>query len=245
MNDVVVVTGGAKRIGASMVRRFHEAGYRVIVHCHQSMESANQLAAALNEQRENSVSVIKKDLALLGEGQDFAAACLDIFGRVVVLINNASVFYPTPLASVTPPQFEQIISTNLKAPLFLSKAFAPHLHNGAIINIVDIHANAPLQDYLAYSISKSGLQMLTKALALELAANKTRVNGVSPGAILWPTDDAEMTVQEQQALMKAIPLNRLGTPEDIAETALFLASATTFITGQVIAVDGGQSVSSQ
>lgn len=242
MSRVVLVTGGAKRIGASIVRRFHEAGYRVILHCHHSVDSAHVLAETLNNERAQSVSVISRDLTTLGDGADFAADCLGFFGAIDVLVNNASVFYPTSLESITTEQFDQVIGANLKAPLFLCKAFAPHLRDGAIVNIVDIHATSPLLDYLAYCISKSGLQMLTKALALELASANIRVNGVSPGAILWPTQDASLTTDEKQELINSIPLNRLGNADDIAATALFLANATTFITGQIIAVDGGQSV---
>lgn len=241
MSKVALITGAARRIGASIAHEFHTAGYRVIVHCNHSLDAANEMAAGFNKSRNDSAVVITQDLAQIGNAEKFFAACLQCFGRVDVLINNASVFYPTPFDRMAPEEFDQFIDTNLKAPLFLVRAGANHLKGGAVINIVDIHGETPLRDYLAYSVSKAGLLMLTKALAIELAPD-VRVNGISPGAILWPEQNAEMSANERNNLLEKIPMQTLGTPEDIARTALFLAESSAFITGQIVTVDGGQSI---
>lgn len=241
MSKVVLVTGAARRIGASIALAFHTAGYHVILHCNHSLDAANEMAAGFNKTRNDSAVVITQDLAQIGNAEMFFTACLESFGRVDVLINNASVFYPTPFEQMAPAEFDQFIDTNLKAPLFLVKAGAKHLQGGAVINIVDIHGETPLRDYLAYSVSKAGLLMLTKALAIELAPD-VRVNGISPGAILWPEQNAEMSAYERDNLLAKIPMQTLGTPEDIARTALFLAESSAFITGQIVTVDGGQSI---
>ncbi|QIZ76516.1 pteridine reductase [Ferrimonas lipolytica] len=238
---VILVTGSAKRVGAAIIRAFHSAGYRTIIHCRDSVDDANQLATELNHQRPDSAAVLVQDLTASGGAVLLARQALALYGRIDVLINNASSFYPTPVGEITDQSWTDLVGSNMHAPLFLSQALAPTLtqHHGAIINLIDVHANTPLQQHTLYCMAKAALLMMTKSLALELAPN-VRVNGVAPGAILWPNQTPDQSAQE--ALLKQVPLGQLGRVEDIAATTLFLAKDAPYITGQVLAVDGGRSL---
>ncbi len=241
-NQVALVTGSARRIGAEVVRKLHSEGMRIILHYHSSRQPADELANQLNAQRENSVVTIPFDLHKIEQFDEFAEKIINVWGRLDVLINNASTFYPTELDSLSEIQWDELININLKAPLFLSKSFKQYLQkqHGCIINIVDIHADRPLKGYTVYCIAKAGLAMLTKSLARELAPN-VRVNGISPGAILWP--EVEEYEQVHQEIIERTALKKEGHPSDIANTAWFLIHAADYITGQIIAVDGGRTLS--
>lgn len=242
-DPAVLVTGGARRVGAAIVRRLHDAGARVVIHCHRSRHDADALAAALEATRPGSARVIAADLADGSALAGLVQRAAEAFGRLDGLVNNASGFRATPIGSVTPGDWDELSATNLRAPLFLSQAAAPHLARagGAIVNIVDIHAERPLKGFLAYGVAKSGLAGLTRALALELAP-AVRVNGVSPGAILWPDDDASFPEPERARITAQTPLARTGRPEDIAGAVKFLLLDAPFVTGQILAVDGGRSI---
>ncbi|MCH8537371.1 MAG: pteridine reductase [Alkalimonas sp.] len=237
---VVLITGSAKRLGCAMLKRLHQQGYRVIIHCNHSIDDAERLAGEFNQQRPHSAAVISGDLTDNATLQRLATDTLHCFGRLDVLINNASTFYPTPIGTATFDDWEQLMGSNAKAPFFLSQALAPALkeQNGCIINMVDIHAERPLQEHPIYCMAKSALLMLTKSLARELAPT-IRVNGIAPGAILWPSND--IAEADKTMILRQIPLERLGTPDDIADTACFLIQSS-YINGQVIAVDGGRSL---
>jgi pteridine reductase len=236
-----LVTGAAKRIGAVIASTLHEAGANVAIHYHRSAEEAGLLAAKLNAARPGSAFTTSADVrdiaALERMGKDVVART----GRLDVLVNNASNFYPTPLGTVTPEQWHDLVGSNLKAPLFLSQALLPALKaaRGVIINIVDVHSQRPLRDHPVYGAAKAGLAMLTRSLAKDLGPH-IRVNGVSPGAILWP--DEGMSEALRAGIIKQTALKRSGEPEDIANTVLFLVRDAPYITGQIIAVDGGRSV---
>jgi len=240
-SKVVIVTGGARRIGARIVSRFHEAGYRVIIHCNASMDEARELEHRLNQVHSDSAVIVSQDLADSEQLGHIIKKATSTFGRLDCLVNNASIYYPTSLSEMNIGLIDQVMDINLKAPLLLSREAAGVMDEGAIINIVDIYGEKPLAGYLLYSISKAALHMLTRGLALELAP-KIRVNGVSPGAILWPEHTAEMSEQQKEALVRDLPMGRLGEPDDIAKAALYLAEDASFVTGQVLSVDGGQSV---
>lgn len=239
----VLITGAARRIGAVIARQFHAKGYNVVLHFHRSEMEAQALADTLNGVRANSAQLVCADLVDMAAVEQLAQDAGAAFGRIDVLVNNASSFYPTKVGEMTLADWDDLLGTNLKAPLFLSQALLPmmtqsSMESASIINIVDIHAERPMAGYSVYNIAKAGLAMLTKTLAQELAP-KVRVNGVAPGAIIWPEQNS--TVEEQAAFLEGTPMQRIGTPEDIAHTAVFLAEAA-FITGQVIAVDGGKSL---
>ncbi len=239
---VALVTGSAKRIGAEVIRRLHAEGLRVILHYNGSKDAAQALADELNALRKDSVTIIQFNLLDIEQLESFATNVLAIWGRLDILVNNASTFYPTPLEKISLDQWNSLVGVNLQAPLFLSKALAPSLatHKGCVINIVDIHSDRPLKGYTIYCIAKAGLAMLTKSLARELAPD-VRVNGVSPGAIMWPeVEDYEPMHQE---IIDRTALKREGNPTDIADTVWFLANSANYITGQIIAVDGGRTLS--
>lgn len=242
LDGVALVTGSARRIGAEIVRKLHAEGMRVIVHYRSSDQAAKALAQELNAQRKDSVATISFDLHNTEHIAKFAQDTINTWGRLDVLVNNASTFYPTPFDNITDAQWEDLLGINLKAPLFLSKAFAPELqkNQGSIVNIVDIHAERPLKGYTTYSVAKAGLAMLTKSLARELAP-AVRVNGVAPGAILWPEVEAYEALHKE--IIERTALKREGNPHDIAATVWFLIDAADYITGQVIAVDGGRTLS--
>jgi pteridine reductase len=240
---VVLVTGGAKRVGAAIVRALHGAGARVAVHCRTSRVEAGNLVAALNAARAASAAVVQGDLADTGSLAALVEETAARFGRLDGLVNNASGFRPTPFATLTPADWEDLSSTNLRAPMFLAHAAAPHLARarGAIVNIVDIHAERPLRDFAAYTVAKAGLAGLTRSLALELAPD-VRVNGVSPGAILWPEPDDAYPPEERARITAQTPLRRTGEPADIAGAVKYLLLDAPFVTGQILAVDGGRSI---
>ncbi len=237
----MLITGGARRVGAAIVRSLHGAGARVLIHHRDSAVDARTLAAELNAARAGSAAIESGDLLDAAVPDRLVAATLHQFGRLDILVNNASTFYPTVVGGITPADWDDLMGTNLKAPLFLSQAAAPSLRaaQGLIINIVDIHALRPLKRHPVYSVAKAGLAMLTRSLARELGP-EIRVNGIAPGPVLWPERAVEETLKRE--IIAKTALKRHGTPEDIARTALFLAADAPYITGQIITVDGGRSI---
>lgn len=236
-----LITGAARRIGACIARRLHQQGYDLILHYRQSSTDAEQLCDDLNRQRADSCICLQADLNDMQAVEQLAQAVRQQ-GSLKLLVNNASTFYPTPLQQAAQSDWDQLINSNLRGPFFLSSALAPLLEasEGSIVNLVDVHAEKGLGGYPIYSIAKAGVKMMTLSLARELAP-AVRVNGVSPGAILWPEADAEMDDAARQAILDKVPLQRTGRPEDIAEAVAFLASAG-YVTGQILAVDGGRSI---
>lgn len=237
---IALVTGAARRIGAAIVELLHKQGADVAIHYRGSKAEAEDLSARLSERRAGSARTFECDLAEAGGAATLVADVVNWAGGLDVLVNNASSFYPTPLGSITEDQWDDLMDSNLKAPLFLSQAAIPHLRkkHGVIINIVDIHAQKPLKDHAVYGAAKAGLVMLTRSLARDLAPD-IRVNGVAPGAIVWP--EQGMTDDIKERILEQIPLGRAGEPADIANAVLFLARDATYSTGQVIAIDGGRS----
>jgi pteridine reductase len=238
---VVLITGGARRVGAAIARCLHAAGADIVVHYRASADAATALARELNDQRPDSVVIHAADLLRDATPAELVAAALERFGRLDVLVNNASSFYPTPVGSISIAQWDDLIGSNLKAPLFLSQAAAPALRaqRGTILNLVDIHGLRPLKAHPVYSAAKAGLAMLTRSLARELGP-EVRVNGIAPGPVLWPEGDMNESLKRE--IVDKTALKRHGTPEDIARTALFLVRDAPFITGQIIAVDGGRGI---
>jgi pteridine reductase len=238
-----LVTGAAKRIGAVIARTLHDAGANVAIHYNRSAAEAEQLAEELNRRRPNSAFTVAADMLDIGAVERMADQVLERIGsdKLDVLVNNASNFYPTPLGTITLEQWQDLMGSNLKAPLFLSQALLPALRaaRGVIINIVDVHWQRPLRDHPVYGAAKAGLAMLTRSLAKDLGPD-IRVNGVSPGAILWP--DEGMSEALRASIIKQTALKRSGGPEDIASAVLFLVRDAPYVTGQIIAVDGGRSV---
>lgn len=241
MAPVVLVTGAARRVGAEIARQLQAAGARVALHFRSSRGDAEALAAELNGIRPGSAAIFQADLLDSASLPGLVSAVVERFGRLDGLVNNASSFFPTALGEIDDAAWLDLMGSNLKAPLFLSQAAAPHLKlgGGAIINIVDIHAERPLKGYPLYCAAKAGLLGLTRALALELAP-EVRVNGVAPGAIEWP-DDGQFPAAERQAIVAHTLLGRIGAPSDIARTVRFLLFDAPYITGQIIPVDGGRS----
>ena len=240
-DKVVLITGAAHRIGASITRTLHGAGMKVVVHYRGSEAEAQALAAELNQQRADSALLLQGDLSVQHALAPLVETAVAHWGRLDALVNNASLFYPTPIGSVTPPQWDDLMDVNLKAPFFLAQAAAPHLakQGGCIVNIADIHADRPLKAYPVYSMAKAGLVMMTRALARELGP-AIRVNAVAPGAILWPAQGLDEA--DQAAIVARTALKRQGVPQDIARTVLFLLRDAEYITGQVVNVDGGRSL---
>ena len=238
---VALVTGAARRIGAAVARRLHAAGANVVLHYRGAEADAAALEAELNAARSKSASKVKADLLAPVAPRALVSAALERFGALDVLVNNASTFYTTQVGAIEVGHWEELVGSNLRAPLFIAQEAAPELgkRGGVIVNIADIHAERPLKGYLVYSVAKSGLAALTRALALELAP-KVRVNAVAPGAIAWP-EDGQFDPPERERIVATTPLARLGSPEEIARAVHFLATAP-FVTGQVLAVDGGRSV---
>jgi pteridine reductase len=242
---VALVTGSARRIGAVIVRQLHQYGATVVVHYRNSATDAEKLCAELNAIRADSCYLQQAELSDVSALKIMVDSIISLLGRLDILVNNASSFFPTPIGQISEADWENLMGSNLKAPLFLSQAAAPHLikTQGCIINMVDIHSVRPLKDHLVYSPAKAGLAMLTQSLAKELGPD-VRVNGVSPGAILWPEADAnspEMNA-EHKALLDKTCLKRQGSPDDIAKTVLFLVKDADYITGHIIPVDGGRLV---
>jgi len=237
-----LVTGAAKRIGAVVASTLHAAGANVAIHYNRSAAEAEQLAASLNRRRGKSAFTVAADMLDVAAVERLAAQVLEhTDGRLDVLVNNASNFYPTPIGTITLEQWDDLLGSNLKAPLFLSQALVPALRaaRGVIVNIVDVHSQRPLRDHPVYGAAKAGLAMLTRSLAKDLGPH-IRVNGVSPGAILWP--DEGMSDALRAGIIKQTALKRSGEPEDIAAAVLFLVRDAPYVTGQIIAVDGGRSV---
>lgn len=240
----VLVTGGAKRVGAAICRRLHAAGAAVTIHYRSSRDEAAALAGELNGHRPGSAALARADLLNVAELEALVQAAVDAHGRLDVLVNNASSFFPTPVGHIDERAWSDLIGTNLKAPLFLSQAAAPELRrvHGCIVNITDIHAERPMGSYLVYSVGKAGLAALTRGLARELGPD-VRVNAVAPGAIIWPEDDEWHDGKLQAEILDTVFLKRIGDPDDIARAVAFLVSDAPYVTGQILAVDGGRSVS--
>lgn len=240
---VVLVTGGAKRVGAAICRHLHAGGANIVIHYRSSLYDALALRAELNDLRPNSACCVQADLLDIAALRGMVAEAIRHFGQLNVLVNNASSFYATPLADLEEAQWHDLAGTNLKAPLFLAQAAAEELRrrHGTIVNIADIHAERPMQGHLLYSAAKAGLVALTKGLAQELAP-QVRVNAVAPGVISWPEDPEWADQERRRKIVAHTLLKREGDPEDIARTVKFLIADAPYITGQVISVDGGRSV---
>jgi pteridine reductase len=236
-----LITGAAHRIGASIARVLHGQGVNVILHYRRSAERARALQAELQTLRPRSVVLAPGDLTDVPALAELVSQAYAAWKRLDVLVNNASSFYPTPWGTVTEAQWDELIGSNLKGPLFLSQAMARHIAEvrGCIVNIVDIHADRPLGNHPVYSIAKAGLVMMTKALARDLSPH-VRVNAVAPGTILWP--EREPSEEEKLAIVRRIPLGRRGEPRDIAQAVLYLIRDADYVTGQVLTVDGGRSI---
>jgi pteridine reductase len=239
---VVLITGGAKRVGAAICRRLHAAGASLMLHYRASAGEARLLQSELNGARADSVALIQADLLDLKTLPSLVEQTLQRFSRLDALVNNASSFYASPIGDITAGAWDDLMGTNLRAPLFLAQAAAPSLRKaqGAIVNISDIHAERPLKNYVIYSIAKSGVVALTRSLARELAP-EVRVNAVAPGPILWPDDDAFDEVSRQRIISHTL-LKREGTPDDVAKAVHFLLADATYVTGETINVDGGRNV---
>ena len=237
----VLITGGARRVGAVIGRTLHAAGANLVIHYRNSAKDAGSLAAELNAGRAHSAALFRADLLELDKLPELVEFAARGFGSLDVLVNNASTFYPTKVGEITPRAWDDLLGSNLKVPLFLSQAAAPALRKsrGLILNIVDIHGMRPLRNYTVYCAAKAGLHMLTRSLAKELGP-EIRVNGISPGPVLWPEQGGDEKMRAK--IIQRTILQRMGTPEDIARTALFFAASAPFITGQILAVDGGRSV---
>ena len=233
-----LITGGAQRIGAEIAKTLHENQFNVIIHYNESEQEAKSLCGKLNKKRHDSAQIIHANLASINEINQL----VETVENIDLLVNNASVFYPTPLESCTTNDWDNIMNINVRAPFILSKGLSKKLKDmrGCIVNIVDIHAERPLKNYAIYNISKTGIKTLTKTLAKELAPD-VRVCGVSPGSILWPEQNAELEPHKKQIMLERIALKKQGSPADIAEAVLFLANAN-YITGEVINIDGGRSL---
>lgn len=241
--QTALVTGGARRLGAELVRRLHAAGANVVVHCRRSREAADALVAELDAARAGSARVVAADLLDPGECERVVAEARAAWDRLDLVVNNASSFYPTPVGTIEAAAFDDLVGSNLRAPVFVSQAAAPALAatGGCIVNLADIHGLRPLEDHPVYCAAKAGLVMLTRALARELAPD-VRVNAIAPGSILWPEGPAGDDPAVRQAVLEATPLARRGEPGDIAAALLYLVRDAPFVTGQVLAVDGGRGI---
>ncbi len=237
---VILVTGAGRRVGAEIARVLHAAGADVVLHCRHSRQEAETLAAELHERRSGSALVVQADLLESGMPEEVVSAALAWKGRLYGLVNNASTFYPSPLGTIGEEVWADLMGSNLKAPLLLTQAAAPALEagQGAVVNLVDIHAERPLAGYPVYCAAKAGLVGLTRALAIELAP-RVRVNAVAPGPIVWPEDN-QFPPEEQERIIGHTLLRRIGAPADIAAAVKFLIFDAQFVTGQILAVDGGR-----
>lgn len=242
---VCLLTGASKRLGACTARKFHDEGFSVIVHYNSSQAEAEELIAALNAVREGSAFCLQADLTDNAQVESLARSALNCYRRVDVLVNNASAFYPTPLAECDHEQWDDLFDSNLRAAFFLTQRLAPELQlrAGSVVNMTDTHADSPLKGFPIYSMAKAGVKAMTKSLAKELAPN-IRVNGVSPGAILWPPsledDSKSEVIAAREKMLSTIPLRSLGDPQNIADTVFFLANDASYVTGQTVRVDGGR-----
>ena len=241
MAAVALVTGGARRIGAEIARHLHREGYDIALHYRSSAGDAESLADELCRERRDSCQLFRADLSDRDEVLALGADVTHRFGALDLLVNNASGFSPTPIEKCSEAEFDAMLDSNLKGPYFLIQALldALRVRGGSIVNIVDVHVERPLRGYNAYGAAKAGLASLTRSLALELGP-EIRVNGVSPGAILWPEGDEAYDADTRRRTIAVTPLKRLGEPADIARAVVFLARQAPFITGQIIAVDGGR-----
>jgi pteridine reductase len=239
---VALVTGAARRIGASIARTLHAAGYDLALHRHRSRDELDALVETFERARPRSTLALEADLADVDALAPMVAATHERFGRLDALVNNAATFAPTPLGEATRQAWNALFSVNAQAPFFLAQAAAPHLvaRSGAIVNLLDVYAETPLPDHAIYCMSKAALAMMTRALAQDLAP-RVRVNGIAPGAILWP--DGGKSEEEQRRLIERTPLRRTGTPEDIGSAVLWLLQGAPFVTGEIIRVDGGRHLS--
>lgn len=239
----VLITGAAHRIGANVARTLHARGANIIVHYRASRKTAQALQDELNAIRADSVVLVQADLLEVSKLPALVKEAHKAWGRLDVLINNASTFYPTPMGKATEKEWNDLMGTNLRAPFFLAQAAAPLLkqQHGCIINVVDIHAERPLKQHPIYSMAKAGLAMMTKSLACELGP-EVRVNGVAPGAILWPENELD-DVTKQRIISKTF-LKRQGDPSDIAKAIAFLIQDANYMSGQILTVDGGRSLNS-
>lgn len=242
-DKVVLITGGARRVGAAISRRLHAAGANLVVHYRSSSADAHALKKELTAQRAQSVALVQGDLLNPANLAGLIKDAVKTFGQLDGLVNNASSFYPTAMGEITEKSWDDLVGTNLKAPLFLSQAAARELKktHGAIVNIIDIHAEFPMKNYVVYNIAKGGLVALTRSLARELGP-EVRVNGVAPGTILWPDDESWRDEVSRQRIMNQTAMKRIGEPDDIAKAVEFLLADSPYVTGQVLAVDGGRSV---
>ena len=240
-NQTALITGAAKRIGAEISRMLHAEGMNIVIHYRSSKDEASALCNELNALRADSAIILQADLLKVTECEQLVQKAADYWGELSVLVNNASSFYPTPVGEITESHWEDLMGSNLKAPLFLSQAASSHLtrSQGNIINIVDVHGFRPMKLHPVYCAAKAGLAMLTQSLARELGPD-VRVNGVAPGAILWPKSELEPDIQ--QDILERTALKRQGEPRDIAATVRFLIRDAAYITGQVIPVCGGRSL---
>jgi pteridine reductase len=236
-----LVTGAARRLGAAMARGLHARGANVVIHHHRSTADARALAIELNGTRADSALALQADLRDVATLPDLVTAAATHFGAFDILVNSASTFYPTPMGEITIEQWDDLLGTNLKAPLFLAQAAAPLLkqRQGLIVNLIDIHAQRPLKDYPVYCAAKAGLAMLTRSLARELGPD-VRVNGIAPGPILWPEGGLDAEIRDQ--IIEQTALKRSGGPDDIVGALLFFAIDAPYVTGQILAVDGGRSL---
>ncbi|MCW8888592.1 MAG: pteridine reductase [Gammaproteobacteria bacterium] len=242
-NRVILITGAAHRIGATTAKTLHAVGYNIVLHYRSSSSGAEALADELNSHRENSVALVQGDLHLTERLPQIIEGAHSVWGRLDGLINNASTFYPTPVDEITEAHWDDLIGTNLKAPLFLTKAAAPYLKEsqGSVVSIVDIHAERPLREHPVYSIAKAGLVMMTKSMAAELGP-EIRVNAVAPGAILWPENDMDDNTKTR--ILDRTFLKRQGEAQNIADAVLFLLRDAHYTTGHILTVDGGRSLNS-
>ncbi len=241
---VALVTGAAQRIGAAIARELHRAGCRVLVHYRSSAAAAEQLVQELEALRPGSCAAVQADLCRPEDVRLLAEKAARLGPGLDLLVNNASAFYATPLGSVGDAHWNELFDANLKGAFFLSQALAPALarDRGAIVNIVDVHADIPLPQHAVYTMAKAGLAMMTRALAVELGPS-VRVNGIAPGAILWPEQpNAVLGATHAEALLAQTALKRMGTPEDIAGATRFLGLEAPYVTGQILAVDGGRNL---
>jgi pteridine reductase len=235
-----LITGAARRVGAAITRKLHAAGANIVLHYRSSAEDAEAISKALNEIRPNSVVIVEADLLDVGQLQALPEIATSNFGSLDILINNASTFYPTPVGDITEIDWHDLMGSNLKAPLFLSQAASTALRisNGLIVNIADIHGTQPLARHTVYSLAKAGVIMLTKSLARELGPS-IRVNAIAPGPVMWPEDGMDKALQAK--IIDRTALKRGGTPDDVARAVLFFATEAPYVTGQILAVDGGRS----
>lgn len=240
---VALITGGIKRIGATIAQQLHKVGINLALHYRHSEKQALTLQTELQAQRPDSVLLLQAELLRFPKLTRLVEKTVAHYGRLDILVNNASTFFPTPLGQVDEENWDQLLNTNLKAPFFLSQTAIPHLKatQGCIINIVDIYGRYPLKSYPVYSIAKAGLIMLTQTLACELGP-AIRVNAIAPGAILWP-EDQEMDEVTKMRIISKTSLKRLGDPQDIAKAVVFLANDAHYMTGQIITIDGGRTLS--